>query len=215
MAETGNVAATLAEIRQEVAADSPLFAERLLEDVAGSGGYGYSGLFATAAGQDLGNLYRLPIEYIFEGYLLHYGASRLLESGPDSFSLLAGDYMYARGLDHLAATGDLFCIRMLADLISLCSYIHCQELNGGLSLRAWSLAVICIAARRAGVGGPCGDCQSTFDNIKSGAWDGSVGRNKIDSLTARMLAAFPEADRKRISAQMDRIHSGFARRGGA
>ncbi|MEK7817890.1 MAG: hypothetical protein AAB281_06535, partial [Actinomycetota bacterium] len=199
MTEAGNITnVTLDEIRREIEADSALFAERLLPHGAGAAACGYSGLFAAAAGGDLGNLYRLPIEYIFEGYLLHYGASRLLAGVPDSFNLLAGDYMYARGLDRLAATGDLFSIRILADLISLCSYVHCQELDAGLSLRAWSLAVICIAARRVGVDGPCGDCLSTFDGIKSGAWDGSVGRGEVDALTARMLASFSEDGRRRI-----------------
>jgi hypothetical protein len=63
-------------------------------------------------------------EAIREGYLLHYGTPRLLESADADLRLLAGDYLYALGLERLAAHGDLPAVRELADLISLSAQLH-------------------------------------------------------------------------------------------
>ena len=41
-------------------------------------------------------------------------------------ALLAGDYLYARGLERLAALGDLEAIRELSDLISLSAQLHAR-----------------------------------------------------------------------------------------
>ena len=58
------------------------------------------------------------LEYIFEGYLLHYGEQPPARSRMTAnFDLLAGDYMYARGLERIAELDDLDCIKALADLV--------------------------------------------------------------------------------------------------
>jgi hypothetical protein len=59
------------------------------------------------------------IEAIREGYLLHYGAGRLLRDDDRDLVLLAGDHFYALGLARLAALGDLEAVAELADVISL------------------------------------------------------------------------------------------------
>ncbi len=46
--------------------------------------------------------YALVIEAVREGYLLHYGEPRLLAGHDPDLALLAGDYLYALGLDRLA-----------------------------------------------------------------------------------------------------------------
>ena len=46
------------------------------------------------------------VEAVREGYLLHYGEPRLLAGHDADLALLAGDYLYALGLDRLAALGD-------------------------------------------------------------------------------------------------------------
>jgi hypothetical protein len=61
----------------------------------------------------------LVIEAVREGYLLHYGAPRLLSRADDDLALLAGDRLYALGLALLADAGDLDAVRALADLIAL------------------------------------------------------------------------------------------------
>jgi hypothetical protein len=110
---------TLQAIAAEVADDSSLLAVSLRRQPAAAGA-GYSDLYTAAGGGDA-EAYRFALEYIFEGYLLHYGESRLLEPQSSDLLLLAGDYMYARGLGRLAALEDTFCIMMLARLVELCS----------------------------------------------------------------------------------------------
>jgi hypothetical protein len=64
------------------------------------------------------------LEAVREGYLLHYGEPRLLAGHDEDLALLAGDYLYALGLERLAALGDLEAISELADLISLSAQLH-------------------------------------------------------------------------------------------
>ena len=61
--------------------------------------------------------YTLLVEAIREGYLLHYETPRLIDGADPDLRLLAGDYLYAMGLERLAARGDLDAVRELADLI--------------------------------------------------------------------------------------------------
>ncbi|MHB1469264.1 MAG: hypothetical protein ACYCX7_08910, partial [Solirubrobacteraceae bacterium] len=66
--------------------------------------------------------YELLMEAIYEGYLLHYGAPRLLQPAlEDDLALLAGDQLYALGLARLVALGDLPAVSELADVITLCA----------------------------------------------------------------------------------------------
>ena len=68
--------------------------------------------------------YELLIEAIYEGYLLHYGSSRLLCPPKDDLGLLAGDQLYALGLARLVALGDLVAVAELADVITLTALAH-------------------------------------------------------------------------------------------
>jgi len=61
----------------------------------------------------------LVLEAVREGYLLHYGAPRLMSRDDDDLALLAGDRLYALGLERLAAAGDLVAVAALSDLIAL------------------------------------------------------------------------------------------------
>ncbi len=63
--------------------------------------------------------YELLVETIYEGYLLHYGASRVLDSPEADLSLLAGDRLYALGLARLVTLGDTEAVAELADTITL------------------------------------------------------------------------------------------------
>jgi len=68
--------------------------------------------------------YAFIVEAIREGYLLHYGEPRLIAGAEDDLALLAGDHLYALGLECLAGMGDLEAVRELADLISLSAQLH-------------------------------------------------------------------------------------------
>ncbi len=74
--------------------------------------------------------YSLVVESVREGYLLHYGEPRLLSGHDPDLALLAGDYLYALGIERLAALGDTAAVRELADLISLCAQLHAEGRAG-------------------------------------------------------------------------------------
>jgi hypothetical protein len=63
--------------------------------------------------------YELLVEAIYEGYLLHYGAPRVVHVPEADLSLLAGDRLYAIGLARLVALGDTPAVAELADTITL------------------------------------------------------------------------------------------------
>jgi hypothetical protein len=68
--------------------------------------------------------YALVVEAVREGYLLHYGEPRLLSGHDPDLALLAGDYLYALGIERLAMLGDSEAILVLAGLISSCARHH-------------------------------------------------------------------------------------------
>jgi hypothetical protein len=63
--------------------------------------------------------YELLMETIYEGYLLHYGAGRVVGATEADLGLLAGDRLYALGLARLVALGDTEAVAELADTITL------------------------------------------------------------------------------------------------
>jgi hypothetical protein len=63
--------------------------------------------------------YELLVEAIYEGYLLHYGAPRVVQAPEADLGLLAGDQLYAIGLAQLVALGDTLAVSELADTITL------------------------------------------------------------------------------------------------
>jgi hypothetical protein len=113
--------------------------DRLASEVRSRGGLlanevspavGDAGLGAVAAAgpRAVGNEddYALLVEEIHEGYLLHYGAGRVLTPEDPDLSLLAGDRLYALGLARLAELGDLEAVTELADVISLAAQAHAE-----------------------------------------------------------------------------------------
>jgi hypothetical protein len=95
---------------------SPASADGRLGAVAAAG--------ARAAGNE--DDYALLVEEIHEGYLLHYGAGRVVTPADPDLSLLAGDRLYALGLARLAELGDLQAVTELADVISLAAQAHAE-----------------------------------------------------------------------------------------
>ncbi len=93
--------------------------------------------------------YALVIESVREGYLLHYGEPRVVAGADPDLRLLAGDYLYALGLERLAGLGDLPAVRELSDLISLGAQLN-AEAPGPPAPRAvealWLASTAAIAA---------------------------------------------------------------------
>jgi hypothetical protein len=92
--------------------------------------------------------YTLLVEAIREGYLLHYGEPRLVDGADPDLRLLTGDYLYALGLERLAARGDLSAVRELADLISLCAQLHAEHETGSEPLTGalWLASAVAVGA---------------------------------------------------------------------
>jgi hypothetical protein len=97
------------------------------------------GEIAAAAGASRGAEYALVVEAVYEGYLLHYGTPRLLAGHDEDLALLAGDYLYALGLDRLAALGDSRAVTRLADLIADCARLHAEG-RGETAAALWRRA---------------------------------------------------------------------------
>jgi hypothetical protein len=92
--------------------------------------------------------YTVLVESIREGYLLHYETPRLIVGADDDLRLLAGDYLYALGLEKLAALGDLDAVRELADLISLSAQVHAEngDAPSELATTLWLASTVAVGA---------------------------------------------------------------------
>lgn len=91
--------------------------------------------------------YTVLVEAIREGYLLHYEEPRLIQGADGDLRLLAGDYLYALGLEKLAARGDLAAVRELADLISLAAQVHAENGDGSREAAAlWLASAVAVGA---------------------------------------------------------------------
>src|SRR4051812_32358550 len=66
-------------------------------------------------------------EAVYEGFLMHYREPRSFSREMDEdLRLLAGDSLYAIGLERLAEDGDLRAVAELADLISGCAQAEAE-----------------------------------------------------------------------------------------
>jgi hypothetical protein len=82
--------------------------------------------------------FALGLETIYEGYLVHYGRSRLFAPGDEDTALLLGDYLYAHGLVRVAEENEVGAVAELAELISVVSHARAEgEEEDG---RTWAAA---------------------------------------------------------------------------
>jgi hypothetical protein len=126
----------------------------------------------------------LVIEAVREGYLLHYSEPRLMSRDDDDLALLAGDRLYALGLERLAAAGDLDAVRALADLIALSAQAQAAD-DAPLADAVW-------AAGCAEVGwGPNADLEAA----KVAARAGETGAAERLGAAARHIAGSLAPDR--------------------
>jgi len=178
-------AKTIVGMRRETSAESSLFAQRLHPAGDLGGAPGFSDLFREACGGEAAGYdhYRFGIEYIFEGYLLHFGRSRLLTPTADDFSLLAGDAMYARGLTIIAELEDLYCIEALAGLIRRCSYVHCENNEPSRAMVLWALTTLDLAARATGE-----SATASRDAI----WGDAGSAQRLAAILDERLSSFPD-----------------------
>jgi hypothetical protein len=136
---TSSATDLLVVIAAEAAAESPLWAEAIREEPDGAP------VFGSLVPQRLA----LGVESIYEGYLVHYGRSRLFAPPDDDVALLLGDYLYAHGLVRVAATGDLDAVAALAELISACAALRAEGADG--DAEAWLAFVRRVGAEPTNV----------------------------------------------------------------
>lgn len=141
---------TLARLRELLAAEG----EALAPALAAPGAEPVVGplVSACAAGRPHAHELALVLESILEGYLLHYGRARLVDTADQDLRLLAGDHLYAVGLSRLARLGDLDAVRALADLITLCARVHADvgadAVPGGRPAALWLLTALAVGGGR-------------------------------------------------------------------
>jgi hypothetical protein len=127
-----------------------------------------------------------PAEYAFlfeairEGYLLHYAEPRVLDGADEDLRLLAGDYLYALGLERLAARGDLEAVRELADLISLSAQLHARGDSAATTVveALWLAAAVAVGA------GGDGAHERAKGDLRAGE-DGVGARELVEAASAR------------------------------
>jgi hypothetical protein len=154
------VADVLARLAALVREDGGLLADAVTPAPVGDTPYGDAVARGPRAAGHAADL-PLVLEAIREGYLLHYGAPRLLGRQDDDLALLAGDRLYALGLERLAAAGDLAAVRALADLIALGAQAQAAA-DQDLADAVW-------AAGCAEVGwGPSPDLERAKDAARAG-----------------------------------------------
>ena len=70
----------------------------------------------------------VAVALVQEGHDCHYAGTGAVLAPPDlDLALLAGDALYAMGLEELAERGDLLAIGLLADVISRCAQAHAED----------------------------------------------------------------------------------------
>jgi hypothetical protein len=147
----------LERLAEEMRAEGGLLAATVVSDGHGPQPHGD----AVAA---RGESYPLLVEAIREGYLQHYGSGRVVRPEDPDLALLAGDRLYALGLERLAALGDLAAVAELADVIALCAQAHAE----GDAARA---DAVWDAGARAVASGPRPDHEAA-----KGRWRAGAGR---------------------------------------
>jgi hypothetical protein len=181
------LATLAAPLRKEGTVISPHLVEPSSEPVLGM--LAAAGPRAAAAPAQ----YAFVVEAVREGYLLHYGTSRLLEGHDPDLGLLAGDYLYALGIQRLAALGDTGAVRELSDLISISAEVH-AEARPELAAPLWLAAALAVG---------CGSGPA-HDEAKRGA------RDLQDDAGARLTeAAIEAASAYGLGIDLDRAAEGI------
>jgi hypothetical protein len=161
-------------IADEAAAESPVWADALLPETERQ----LVPVFSPLAPPDLA----LGLETVYEGYLVHYGRSRLFAQTDADTALLLGDYLYAHGLVRVAEAGNVAAVADLAELISLCAQARAEGRDGDGA--AWA-----ATAARLGAGGLDGARDELRLRADATALEEASRADAGEERVARALAA--------------------------
>jgi hypothetical protein len=137
------------------------------------------GELGAAGSKENGDGYALIVEAVREGYLLHYGEPRLLSGLEADLALLAGDHLYALGLDRLAALGDLGAVRELSDLISLAAQVHDGSRPAARVDR--ELKALWLATATAVATGPSAELEAAKEALREGSPGAAAELHRVAS----------------------------------
>jgi hypothetical protein len=84
------------------------------------------------------------MEAVYEGFLMHYREPRVFAGMDPDLRLLAGDALYALGLERLAERGDLAAVAELADLISLTAQAEAEGRSAEVA-RLWEATLAALS----------------------------------------------------------------------
>lgn len=116
--------------------------------------------------------YELLVEAIYEGYLLHYRAPRVVLPPGEDLGVLAGDRLYALGLDRLVKLGDMHAVAELADVITLTALAQADG-RDELSQALWH------AGARAVGWGPSAEHERAKALVRGGAPEALVALHAV------------------------------------
>jgi hypothetical protein len=166
-------------IAEEAARESPLWREALRPPASRE----YGSVFSQLGPRELA----LGVETIYEGYLAHYGRSRLFAPADSDLALLLGDYLYASGLVRIAASGSASAVAELSRLLSHCAHLRAEGLDGDGPL--WAATVAQLG--RGGIGEAeaaferTRDCTPLLDLARDG-----VGNERLEHALAEHAERF-------------------------
>lgn len=138
-------------------------------------------LLAPLATPPLDEWQAVGLDLILEGFLLHHGTPRHVTPTEPGREVLAGDYCYAHGLVRIAASGDLFVVSALADLIALGAGLVAAGDRAAL-VPLWRATTFAIAARR---GPGKAEVEARFREAQD-ALRGGGGVAGLDALAQRL-----------------------------
>ncbi|MGH2982098.1 MAG: hypothetical protein ACRDKV_08665 [Solirubrobacterales bacterium] len=175
---------SLAQIAEQLRSEDTVISRHVVEPTAEPvlGPLTAAGPRATGAPGD----YSLVMESIREGYELHYGAPRILSGQDDDLALLAGDYLYALGLERLAALGDDEAVAELSDLIGLSATCHAEDTEAAVPA-LWLAAAVAIGcgggeAHRAAKGAARGQSPGAAAALLDSARETAAAAGVEDAL---------------------------------
>ena len=136
--------------------------------------------------------YLSAIELIYEGYLFHYRDSRLCDvaSGKRETALLAGDFLYARGLRLIAARGDVSAVDLLARLMAVCSILRGAKAPFSADDALWAYTVGGIAALHQGI--LLASIVRLFDELDAALADGAAPDVRSSTRASLPVLALPD-----------------------
>lgn len=137
--------------------------------------------------------YVAAVELIYEGYLFHYGVTRLCPSDATDRgnALLAGDFFYAHGLQAVAVHGDVSSVDLLSRLMAACSYLRSIQAPFAADDALWAYTIGGLVALQGGA--HTAALLTLFDELEAAWAAGHAPEVRVLARDAAARLLLPEA----------------------